>query len=180
MRVTACIAGVALSMAVQAAGAETLYITDKLFVSLRAAPEKDAAPSKTLASGTALEVLERNELGIRVRESGGGEGWVDARYLVAEPPARLQLARVQAQLKEKEAALARVTEELTALKAAPPPAAAPVPPPLPVAPEQTDSATPWWPWLAVSFAMLGIGFFAGMWWLRETYRRRMGGMYLRI
>jgi hypothetical protein len=35
-------------------------------------------------------------------------------------------------------------------------------------------------WLLVSFAMLGIGFFAGVRWLRERIRRRSGGMYLRV
>ena len=35
-------------------------------------------------------------------------------------------------------------------------------------------------WLGISFAMLGIGFVAGVKWLRESIRKRSGGMYLRI
>lgn len=35
-------------------------------------------------------------------------------------------------------------------------------------------------WLALSFAMLIIGFIAGVVWLRERNRRKLGGMYLRI
>ena len=35
-------------------------------------------------------------------------------------------------------------------------------------------------WLALSFAMLIIGFVAGVVWLRERNRKKLGGMYLRI
>lgn len=35
-------------------------------------------------------------------------------------------------------------------------------------------------WIGISFAMLGIGFAAGIKWLRESIRKRSGGMYLRV
>ena len=35
-------------------------------------------------------------------------------------------------------------------------------------------------WLGVAFAMLVAGFVAGVVWVKESIRRRMGGMYLRI
>jgi len=35
-------------------------------------------------------------------------------------------------------------------------------------------------WLALSFAMLILGFVAGVVWLRERNRKKLGGMYLRI
>lgn len=35
-------------------------------------------------------------------------------------------------------------------------------------------------WLALSFAMLILGFIAGVMWLRERNRKKLGGMYLRI
>ncbi len=35
-------------------------------------------------------------------------------------------------------------------------------------------------WLALSFAMLMLGFVAGIVWLRERNRKKLGGMYLRI
>ncbi len=37
-----------------------------------------------------------------------------------------------------------------------------------------------WLWLLVSFAMLIIGFWAGVAWLREHNRKKLGGMHLRI
>lgn len=35
-------------------------------------------------------------------------------------------------------------------------------------------------WCAFSFAMLVVGFFAGVTWLREVNRKKLGGMHLRI
>ena len=35
-------------------------------------------------------------------------------------------------------------------------------------------------WLALSFAMLILGFVSGIVWLRERNRKKLGGMYLRI
>ena len=60
------------------------------------------------------------------------------------------------------------------------PAVAPETPP-PAASHAADSGTWFSPgWMAFSFAMLIIGFFAGVVWLREVNRRKLGGMYLRI
>lgn len=35
-------------------------------------------------------------------------------------------------------------------------------------------------WLVIGFAMLVVGFVGGVVWVRESIRRRMGGLYLRI
>lgn len=35
-------------------------------------------------------------------------------------------------------------------------------------------------WLGIGFAMLVVGFIGGIVWVKESIRRRMGGMYLRI
>lgn len=37
-----------------------------------------------------------------------------------------------------------------------------------------------WLWPAIAFAMLVLGFIGGVVWVRESIRRRMGGLYLRI
>lgn len=37
-----------------------------------------------------------------------------------------------------------------------------------------------WLWLLFSFAMLITGFFAGVAWLRERNRKKLGGMHLRV
>jgi SH3 domain protein len=35
-------------------------------------------------------------------------------------------------------------------------------------------------WLGIAFAMLVVGFIGGIVWVKESIRRRMGGMYLRV
>ena len=102
------------------------------------------------------------------------------------------MAEVQAQLKKSQATAAEQAERIKTLekeaadKAAMPPAATPVPVPPPVvAPPvgKTSKDTGFissYLWLGISFAMLGIGFAAGVKWLRESIRKRSGGMYLRI
>ena len=63
----------------------------------------------------------------------------------------------------------------------------PAPGPAPAAPSlQTDGQPQaehaWFSlgWSAFSFAMLVVGFFAGVTWLREVNRKKLGGMHLRI
>lgn len=164
-------AGVVFTLVATAgASAETGYVTDKIYIALRAGPAKDALPVKTIASGATLEVLERQEKFARVRDAEGVEGWLDAVYVVPEPPARAQLLSAQAQVTQLQAAIAQEGAKNKELNA------------------RLNSGSlgqpqeSWYSpgWLAFSFAMLVIGFFAGLQWLRESYRRRLGGMYLRI
>ena len=78
----------------------------------------------------------------------------------------------------------KATGQIPPLTPVPLPGATPVPEPSPVA--QSDrrpsAENPWFSlgWSAVSFAMLIVGFFAGMLWLREVNRKKLGGMHLRI
>jgi uncharacterized protein YgiM (DUF1202 family) len=111
---------------------------------------------------------------------------------------RTQTADVQTQLKKTEVALAEQTskrKELEKTVASVPstpavvipapaaPAAAPAkgaPTPA-VAPPPTATGFSFsFVWLGISFAMLGAGFAAGVVWLRESIRKRSGGMYLRV
>jgi hypothetical protein len=133
-------------------------------------------------------------------------GWAEARYLTPEAPARLQFnklqedlaksrsltAEAQAQLKKAQVAAAEQAGKIKELEKAvedklamPPPATpVPVPPPVaapPVGKTSKDAGFIFsYLWLGISFAMLGIGFAAGVRWLRESIRKRSGGMYLRI
>lgn len=185
--------------------AETLYVIDRVVIGLRAEPIEGAAVVKSVDTGTALEVLERQENLVRVREPRGTEGWVDARYLVAQPPARVQtqelqaelartrtqLAKAQAQLQQGEAPgaaaqkletelastralLAQTQTQLKEAQAAQRVSPAPTPG---SAPERGSFSVLW---VVIGFAMLGLGFVAGIIWVRESIRRRMGGMYLRM
>ena len=188
-----------------ASSAETLYVSDRLVIGLRSDITDSATIVKSVETGTALEVLERHGTRVRVRGADGVEGWVEERYLTAQAPVRTRVAELEGEIKRLRAAAARVpakddtaaklaqretelaathaaltqaksdaSQARQALAAAQRDAAAKPPAP---APEPGLSAALW---LLIGFAMLGVGFIAGMVWVRESIRRRMGGMYLRI
>lgn len=83
-----------------AAQAESAWVSDQFEITLRSGPSTSNAIELMLKSGAELEVLERDaESGYsRVRTNGGTEGWVLSRYLMREPAAREQLARLTSQL----------------------------------------------------------------------------------
>lgn len=80
--------------------AEPVWVSDEFEVTLRTGPSTANAITRTLASGTQLELLES---GIgdgysRVSTLGGTEGFILTRYLMDEPSAREQLQKLTAQL----------------------------------------------------------------------------------
>lgn len=154
-----------------AVSAETAYVSDRLSAGLRAARDGNTNTVKSIESGAMLEVLERDERFARVRDQQGSEGWLELRYLSTEPPARAQLAKLQDDLNKANSQLAETQlKNPASAGAAPAPASAE-----PGAEYKLDYL-----WLAIAFAMLITGFGAGIVWHRESIRRRMGGMYLRI
>lgn len=75
--------------------AETVYISDVLRVGVRAAPNSTDVPITVVTSGTELTVLERQSGHMRVRTTGGVEGWISDVYATNEVPARLRLERLE-------------------------------------------------------------------------------------
>jgi hypothetical protein len=188
-----------------AAHAESAFVTDRLSVALKTAPGEAGTAVKQLEAGASLDVVERSGLWVHVRDRAGADGWIEARFLTPDAPARAQLADAQAQLartraqladaqtqlKRSEIALAQESAKVKDLQktaAAPPAPSAPPPAPETVQPkpasaETSHSDAQWMPapaWLATCFAMLVVGFLSGKWWLRESIRRRSGGMYIRV
>jgi len=187
------------------ARAETLYVAERMLVGLRAEAADTAPVVATVESGKPLEVLQRQDRFVQVRDPQGSEGWIEARYLSPDPPARSQLAKLQndlnksraqateanTQLKKAQGTVAEQAAKIKELEqavrdamekaaAAPPPPAPVVAPPVAKTPPSETGFTFSYLWLGISFAMLGIGFGAGVKWLRESIRKRSGGMYLRI
>src|SRR6185436_9558262 len=91
------IAGTLLFLVAAAAQAESMYVTDRLTVPLRAAFADGSPIVKTVDSGAPLEVLERADKYARVRDAQGAEGWIEARLLSSTPPPRPQLERAMAE-----------------------------------------------------------------------------------
>ncbi len=158
-----------LLLAPFAASAETVYIIDKLQVGLRAQRDTVSPVVKPLETGAPLDVLQRDDRFVRVRDKAGIEGWIEARYVSPELPARAQLAKLQEELNKTRAQLAEAQAKPN--KAAPAPVV--------VADAETEYELDYI-WFFVALGMLVAGFVAGILWHRESIRRRMGGMYLRI
>lgn len=186
---------------VSAAQAETVYVAERIRIGLRADMAETSPVVKTVETGAPLEVVERLEKLVRVRDPQGTEGWIEARYLTPDPPARSQLAKLQedlaksraqateaqVQLKKVQSVLAEQADKIKEMEKTATDGPLPVPPaPVvvkapPVIPTATQDGFRFsYPWLGISFAMLGIGFAAGVRWLRESIRKRSGGMYLRV
>ena len=103
---------------VQAAGAETVWVSDQFEVMLRTGPSTSNAIERMLPSGTALEVLERDDDAgyARVRTAAGTEGWVLTRYLMNEPSAREQLTQLTKRLTNANAQGSSLTSQLGAIR----------------------------------------------------------------
>jgi SH3 domain protein len=177
------------------AAAETGYVTDMLRLGLHEASDTSDEPIENLTSGTALEVLERTSLYLRVRTEQGREGWVKAAYVVGEKPARARVAELEAEtavLREalEQANAARTEAEGTASRLG---ARAEAREDSRDAVGETlarlrrenedlegrleryrDSVPRLWAGAALVVALVG-GFLLGVWWLAALIRRRHGG-----
>jgi Bacterial SH3 domain len=178
--------------------AESLYVIEQLVVAVSSAPDASGERVATLKSGDRVEVLERAGEQVHVRLASGREGWVRASYLSADEPLRVRLA-------QRDAEVARLGEELSALKAQP--RANPAPSSASAAPGASapDRAGPvaaagaaaedpgvaradalfsageerphLWPWtLAAALIGFGVGFGLGALMLDRHIRRKYGGL----
>jgi SH3 domain protein len=176
------------------AGAESAYVTDTLRLSLYGAADGSGDPLDNLASGAAVEVLERDTNYTHVRTAAGREGWVKTAFLVNTKPARARVAELEAEIADlkNDVAAARdaqhaAEEQLgkvghTASTTAPTDA-------LQVALDrlrrenrayeerfETYRSTLPVAWVVVALVVTLVGgFAAGLWWLDSLIRRRHGG-----
>lgn len=66
--------------------AETVYITDSLFIGLHKERSIDSEILKVLPTGTALEVIIRDGDFVNVRDAEGVTGWISGNYLISNNP----------------------------------------------------------------------------------------------
>jgi SH3 domain protein len=66
--------------------AETVYITDSLFIGLHKERSIDSEILKILPTGTALEVISRDGDFVNVRDAEGVTGWISGNYLISNNP----------------------------------------------------------------------------------------------
>ena len=118
VKTTTLAIGLLIAALASQASAETAWVSDQFEIMLRTGPSTSNAIERMLPSGTALEVLERDdETGYsRVRTQAGTEGWVLTRYLMAEASAREQLAALTSRLTNAAAEGSSLTTQLNAIR----------------------------------------------------------------
>ncbi|TXR52119.1 TIGR04211 family SH3 domain-containing protein [Reinekea thalattae] len=79
--------------------AETAWLSDVLWVSIRSEPSSSGRVLKVIQSGTRMEVLEAPDGSSysRVRTDAGLEGWIPRRYLASEQTSALKIANIEAE-----------------------------------------------------------------------------------
>ena len=93
------------------------YISDEISVTLRKDEGMGAEVAALVKSGTRVELLETGTEGYaRVRVSPGREGWVLAKYLSVEAPARERVAKLAAEVAEKQAEVRKLQARIDRLE----------------------------------------------------------------
>ena len=107
-----------LFLPIAESAAQSVWVSDQFEVMLRTGPSINYAIERMLPSGTALEVLERDDESgyARVRTATGSEGWVLTRYLMNEASAREQLAALTNRLTNANTQGSSLTSQLDAVR----------------------------------------------------------------
>ncbi|MDH5183798.1 MAG: TIGR04211 family SH3 domain-containing protein [Gammaproteobacteria bacterium] len=100
--------------------AETLYVKDVLYISMRDGPGNQYKQIKTMKTGSVLNKLEvsDDEKYIKVSTKDGLEGWIQSQYLVDTPIAALLLERAESRIDTLKNKTSKLTTELTDTKKA--------------------------------------------------------------
>jgi SH3 domain protein len=106
-----------LLAAAGAVRAETVYVTDTMRFSVRAEPDNDKKSMGVVESGQALELLKAGETWSLVQLPSGVQGYLQSRYLTAQPPARHRFDQLQEKQKIAQAQAAELQEENARLRA---------------------------------------------------------------
>lgn len=92
------------------------FITDKLLVGLYETLGDFSKPIKILSSGTAFEVLERQNGYAKVKLNDGSVGWVELRYVTNETPTLARFSELEKQNKQLQATVEKGKTEFNDLK----------------------------------------------------------------
>ncbi len=90
-----CLVLIGLIVLPAVGGAETVYVSEDFEITMRTGPGTERKIISLVQSGKALEIMEKGEEWSMVRAPNGREGWVLNRYLTANQPSAMVLARVR-------------------------------------------------------------------------------------
>jgi len=113
----ALIAGALLLGGITTATADTLYITGRIKAGLHQSKQPDSPIVKVIPSGTAVDVVKRDDNVSFVREPDGTSGWIDNSYLVPQPPGGTPDPQAQKRLSDLRQQLESANTRVRALKA---------------------------------------------------------------
>lgn len=116
------------------AAADSAYVVDKLLMGVHEDKDLNSKIIKVLSTGTKLEVIKREGEVAQVKDQDGAIGWVDAAYLMKDPPASALVDQLK---HEKETLAARVKD----LESVPKPKPAVVPDGTPAQVAEIDTLT---------------------------------------
>ena len=108
--------GICLTLFSAAGFAETMYISDKLKVTVRSGPGTEYKILDIGESGDRVEILETGEDWTLVKLANGKEGYVTTRYLVPGPTYAIRFDQLQAKHKTLTQEAAALLEENTRLR----------------------------------------------------------------
>jgi len=95
--------------------ADTRYVVDQIFITLRAGPSNEFRVLKTLKSGDSMDLLEEQEEYSRVMMADGTEGWVKSKYIDPTPIAAIALVQANQRVEQLEKSNAELKEKITNL-----------------------------------------------------------------
>lgn len=98
--------------------AETLYVSDRLEITMRSGKSTSHGIIRMLRSGTAVEILETDKKSgySRIKTRSGKEGWVLTRFLMNGQAARDRLAAAEKRLAELELENRKMNTTMAALR----------------------------------------------------------------
>jgi SH3 domain protein len=96
--------------------AETMYVTDRLYLSLRSEPDAELPTITLLPSDTEIEVLSTEGQWAQVRLLDGGSGWVMKRFLVEDVPKSVIIEQLKQTIAKKDVLLEKLQAEMASLK----------------------------------------------------------------
>ena len=97
--------------------AESMYVSDKLKVTVRSGPSTEYKILDIAESGQRVEVLETGEKWTLVRLANGKEGYVTTRYLIPGPTYRIRFDQLKVKQKALTQQATTLLEENTTLRA---------------------------------------------------------------
>ncbi len=96
--------------------AQTMYVTDRLHLSLRSEPDAELPAITLLPSDTEVEVLSTEGQWAQVRLPDGRSGWVMKRFLVEDLPKSVIIEQLKQKIAKKDVILEKLQAEMASLK----------------------------------------------------------------